>query len=505
MLFEMNKNLKNQTLTRLSFLGSYLNGSFQNTKSQSKASQIKKALKNHTNTNHTSPADFNDFIFSWNEEPKLDIDSICLAGKKAQQKWSQVSLSQRLQKLKQLKPIIKKNIKPWGELIAKETGKPLWESEGEVKALLSKIDFTLSESVKRIETQLIPKAQGQIRFKSRGLCLVIGPFNFPLHLAFGQILPALLAGNAVLFKPSEKTPASAQALSLAFDEIGLEPCLYQMIQGGAKLSSQLCKNPLVDAIFFTGSFTTGQKIKEALIKEPSKFLALEMGGYNSAVIWKDADLDLAVQESLKACFWTSGQRCSSCSQIFLHPKIASSFIKKFVKRTQEIQIDHWSKNPWMGSLIDEIALKRFFKFQKQIQKEKGQVLLEGQRLFKNKGWYVSPGIYKMPLHKKSQIGLEETFTPQVVLYESSKLEDILEGIHRSGFGLALSIFSKDKKVKQEIALQAKVGLVYYNLGSVGASSHLPFGGCGKSGNDRPAGAFTIDSCVIPVAEKGDFI
>jgi len=472
---------------KLNFLGSYIEGSFQ------KASQNKKLKK------HISPADFKDVFFSWNEEPKLKLNSIALKGKQAGEKWSQVPLVKRIEKLKPIKSLIKKNIKSWGQIIARETGKPLWESEGEVKTLLSKVDFTLKEAVKRIETQRTN--QGQIRFKSRGLCLVIGPFNFPLHLPFGQILPALLAGNAVIFKPSEKTPASAQALSLAFDELGLESGLYQMLQGGAKLSAKLCKNPFVDAVFFTGSFKVGQKIKESLIKNPHKFLALEMGGYNSALVWEDADLDLAVRECLKACFWTTGQRCSSCSQILLHPEIASRFIKKFVSEAQKIKPDHWSKNPIMGSLIDESALKNFFKVQKQAQKEGAQVLLKGERLFKDKGYYVSPGIYKMKFHKNSKLGKDETFTPQVILYETSHLEEALERIHHSGFGLALSVFSQ--KAKGFIARHAKAGLIYYNLGSIGASVQFPFGGYGKSGNDRPAGAFAIDSCVVPIAERGD--
>jgi len=483
-----------QMKTSSSFLGSYIGGRFQRSSAKKTASQKQRQ--------HISPADFKDVFFNWNEEPQYDFNSICLKGRQAGEKWSQTPLNERVKKLKQLKVIIKKNIKNWATIIARETGKALWESEGEVKALLSKMDWTLTEAVKRIETQ--KKGQGQqIRFKSRGLCLVIGPFNFPLHLPFGQIFPALLAGNAVLFKPSEKTPASAQALSLAFDELGLEPHLYQMLQGGAKLSERLCQNPFVDAVFFTGSFKVGQKIKESLVKDTHKLLALEMGGYNSALVWKDASLNLAVKELLKACFWTSGQRCSSCSQILLHPQVAKAFIKKFVSEAQKIKPDHWSKNPVMGSLIDEQAVKTFFRVQKQVQKEKGQILLKGERLFKDKGYYVSPGIYKMDFDKSSQLGKEETFTPQVILYETDKLETALERIHHSGFGLALSVFSKSLSVKKFIAHHSKVGLIYYNLGSIGASSQLPFGGYGKSGNDRPAGAFAIDSCVVPIAEKGD--
>ena len=475
---------------KVSFLGSYIKGNFQ------------KPSKKYLQQKHISPADFKDIIFYWNENPSLNLNTLCLAGQQAQRKWTRQSFAERAKKLKNLKPIIKKNIKNWGELISRETGKALWESEGEVKALLSKIDFTLKEGLKRIENRYIPEVHGRIRFKSRGLCLIIGPFNFPLHLPFGQILPALLAGNAVIFKASEKTPASAQALSQAFDQIGLDPGLYQLVQGGADISQKLCRHPLISAVFFTGSFKTGQKIKQALVKDYNKLLALEMGGYNSSLIWEDADLNLAVQECLKSCFWTSGQRCSSCSQIILHKKIAPAFIKQFVREAQKITAAHWSQNPWMGSLIDKSALQTFFKFQKQIQKEGGQLLLEGKQLYKDSGYYVSPGIYKMTFNKNSVIGTQETFTPQVILYETSQLKSAVEMINHSGFGLSLSVFSNNRKVKEELFQLSKTGLIYYNSASVGASSYLPFGGLGKSGNDRPAGAFAIDSCVAPVAENG---
>ena len=249
------------------------------------------------------------------------------AGQKAQKEWTRLSLHERAEKLRPLKKIIKDNIKPWSEVISRETGKALWESEGEVKALLSKIDFVLNEGLKRIETQEVPRARGRILFKSRGLFLVIGPFNFPMHLPLGQILPALLAGNAVIFKASEKTPASAQKLTEAFNQLDLMPGLYQMVQGDADISKKLCSHKYIDGILFTGSFKVGQQIKESVVKDFSKLLALEMGGYNSTVIWEDANLDLAVKESLKSCFWTSGQRCSSTSQIILHKKKGKSLYK----------------------------------------------------------------------------------------------------------------------------------------------------------------------------------
>ena len=481
-------------MEKIDFLGSYVKGRFQ------------KPLQKNLRQKHISPADFKDLIFKWSDKEEKNIDRTVLEGQKAYQSWSKLSLKKRVQKLEPLKAIIKKNIKDWAQIISRETGKPLWESEGEVKALISKIDFVLNEGLKRIQEQIEPKANGRVRFKSRGLLLVIGPFNFPMHLPFGQILPALVSGNTVIFKPSEKTPASAQKLAQAFDCLDLSPGVFQMIQGGAEVSKKLCQHKKIEGVLFTGSFEVGQKIKESIVKDFSKILVLEMGGYNSALIWESADLDLAVKETLKGCFWTAGQRCSSCSQIILHKKIAKTFTKKFITEAQKIKGEHWSKNSIMGSLIDLNSVKRFFKLQKDIKKRGGKILLEGKQILKEKGYYVSPGVYKMKFDKNSDFGTEESFTPQVILYETNNLSEAIEIINHSDYGLSLSVFSKDKKIQEELFQQAKAGLVNYNLSTAGASGYLPFGGLGKSGNDRPAGSFAIDFCVIPIAEKfsGDF-
>ena len=477
-----------QQREKLSFLGSYINGHF---KKKLKAPLIK----------HISPGDFKDLIFYWSKFDFNQLDQVILSGKKAHQSWSRLSLNQRIQKLRPLKKIIQKNIAAWAEIISRETGKALWESQGEVKALIVKWDFFSKLASHRLQTQKVPLVKGRLSFKSRGLVLVIGPFNFPMHLPFGQILPALLAGNTVIFKSSEKTPASAQKLAQAFSQLNLEPGLFQMIQGGAGVSKKLCQHKAVDAIFFTGSFKTGQNIKEDLIKDFSKLLVLEMGGYNSTVIWEDADIDRAVKESLKACFWTSGQRCTSTSQILIHKKISKEFTKKFIEEAQALKIGPWYEKPFMGSLISKQALKNFFSLQKEIQKKGGKILLKGRQILKDKGFYVSPGIYKMNFDKKSSFGTQENFTPQVILYESSHLDNILEMINHSGYGLSLSVFTKNSGVKRELFYRAKVGLIHWNMSSAGASSYLPFGGLGKSGNDRPAGSLALDFCVSPLAER----
>ena len=488
--------MKRGKMRSMKYLGNYIKGKFAFSSHE----------KNFFDKAHISPADFKDQIFTQPKALSAPVDLACETGKNAYLPWTKLSIKARVEKLFPLKQIIKKNLAVLSQTVSRETGKPLWESESEVKALIAKIDFVLKEGLDRRRTQIVPKAEGRIRFKSRGLFIVIGPFNFPLHLPLGQILPALLAGNTVIFKPSEKSPASGQKLAEMFHKLKLPPGVFQMIQGGKGLSQKLCRHSLGDGVLFTGSFQAGQKIKESLVKDHSKILALEMGGYNSALIWDSSEMDRALSETLKGCFWTAGQRCSSTSQIILNKKISSEFIKKFIPLAQKTTVDHWSKNPFMGCVIDKFAVQRFFSFQKEIRRLGGKTLLEGKKTQDKNGHYISPGVYKMKFNPSSSFGTKETFTPQVVIYETTHLEEALKMINHSGYGLSLSVFSGNKKVCDEIFYQAKVGIINYALSSVGASGYLPFGGLGKSGNDRPAGAFAMDFCVTPLAEriKGGF-
>ena len=478
-------------MKKLSFKGHYINGKFR----------LPSIDKIQT---HKSPGDFKDEVIDFPTSFEYS-DSVCKYAKESYRFWDKIGLEKRKEKLFPLKNIFENISKNLSEIISRETGKPLWESEQEVKALIRKIEITFKDSSTRIKDLKVKDHKdsyiGQVRFKSRGLFLVIGPFNFPMHLAFGQILPALMAGNTVIFKPSEKTPASGQALAECFDRLNLPEGVFQMLQGSAALSEKLTKDPLVDGILFVGSFGVGQKIKEACIKDHWKILALEMGGYNSTLLWDYKFKDQAILSTLKSCFLTAGQRCSSSSQILVNKKISKDFIKGFVEGAQKITIDHWKQRPFMGSLIDDKSFKKFFEFEKEAAKNGLEILKKGNDLSHLNGYYVSPGIYKLNKHQAFSFGHEEIFTPQVLIYEIEDLEESIKMINHSGYGLSLSLFTQDKKIREEMFRQAKVGLINYNLPSCGATSFLPFGGLGKSGNDRPSSSFMIDSCVSPLSEQ----
>lgn len=480
-------------MKKIKNLGNYINGDFY----IEPQSELKPQL---------SPANLIDevidfptnFVSTFNS-----VDKACKYGKQAHLDWAKMSLAQRKDFLLPLASIFQKRKSELAEVISRETGKPLWESEGEVQGLINKVDIILNSALERIKDQEIeskPDLQARLKFKSRGLFLVIGPFNFPMHLPFSQILPALVAGNTVIFKPSEKTSASGQLLAQCFNELGLPRAVFQMVQGDAGVSKKLTEHALVDGIFFVGSFAVGMKIKKSLIDDYKKILALEMGGYNSTLVWDYKNREHAISETLKSCFLTAGQRCSSTSQILLNKKIAGDFLPHFLKAVQNIKIGNWKQNPFMGSLIDKTSFDAFFDFQKRMQQEGLTILQKGKDLSHLGGHYVSPGIYQMNKSQSLQIGHEETFTPQILVYEVEDTNEALKMINHSGYGLVLSVFTNDKQIKQEMFYGARVGLLNINRSSCGANSKLPFGGLGKSGNDRPAGYFALDSCVTPLAE-----
>ena len=477
----------------ISFKGDYIFGKFQLSKTGKRRVKI-------------SPADLSDKIMAFYFDP-CRVDKTCLLGREAFLSWQRTPKKQRLEKLFKLKNIFQKREKEMAEVIARETGKPLWESRGEVKSLSNKVDVTLKESLKLVKDKTVKDFSGQevgsLRYKGHGLMAVIGPFNFPMHLPHGQILPALALGNSVLFKPSEKTPASGQLLAECYHELNLPKGVFQMLQGDAQTASAICRHQAVDGVLFTGSFSAGQKIKEALIKDHWKILALEMGGKNSVLVWDYKDLNFVLKEVLKGAFWTAGQRCTSTSRIIVNKQIAKEFLPVLIKASKNLSIGFWKDNPFMGPLIEKSSQDRFFHYQELLEKKGVDILLKGKKPKGLKGWYVTPGLYRMPFDKECPFQSEETFTPQAAIYEVETLKEALDIINHSGYGLALSLFSQNRKVREKVYYGTKTGLFYVNRATCGASPYLPFGGQGRSGNNRPAGSFMVHSCSFPVALMED--
>jgi succinylglutamic semialdehyde dehydrogenase len=395
------------------------------------------------------------------------------------------------------------------EAICRDTGKSLWDATSEATALAAKIDITLNFSSQLVKEEVIenalPGVAGVVRHKARGVMAVIGPFNFPAHLPNGHIIPALMVGNTVVFKPSEQTPFVGQVLAKCLDEAKLPPGVFNMVQGDGEAGRRLVAHEFVDGILFTGSYEVGLKIKAETLNHYWKILALEMGGKNATVVWEDAEMDKAIYETLVGSFMSTGQRCSGTSRIIVHDKIAEEFTDRFYNSAKKLSIGHWSENPFMGPLINQPAVEKYIRFQEIANREGCENLMRGKQLeLKHKGYYVTPSIHLVQKYDpKSVYQKSEIFGPNVAIYRSSDFENTLDIVNSTGYGLVMALFTKNRDLFDKSLLEAKVGLLNWNRTTNGASSRLPFGGMGKSGNDRPSAHYAVQYCSVPVASLED--
>lgn len=478
------------------YLGDFINGRFHTVE------------KRDGEFKDVSPADLNDVIMSVPFQHHR-VDEAVQAAKKAFPAWAALTIDERKKYLLRLKEVFEAHSGQMAELIARSGGKPLWDSAGEAKNLGNKIDITLNYSLKLVAEERIanalPQVDGVIRHKPRGVMSVIGPFNFPAHLPNGHIVPALIAGNTIVFKPSEQTPSVGQFYAQMIEKAEFPPGVFNMIQGDGECGRRLVVHEDVDGILFTGSYEVGLKIKQETMNHYWKILALEMGGKNATVVWDDADMDKAIYETLVGAYMSTGQRCSGTSRVIVHDRIADEFTERFYQAAKKLTVGHWSENPFMGPLINAGAVEKYVRFQEIANRENCENLMRGKSLdLKHKGHYVTPSIHLVKKFDPNSVYQKsEIFGPNVAVYRSSDFTDTLKIVNSTGYGLVMALFSKNKELYERALIEARVGLLNWNRTTNGASSRLPFGGMGKSGNDRPSAHFAIQYCTVPVASLED--
>lgn len=482
---------------KIQFQGDFINGQFiLTTKPDGQFADV-------------SPADLSDQLMT--VQYKLDhVDTAVEAARNAYLTWAALSQAERIKHILNLKEQFVIHEKEMAEAIARDTGKSLWDATTEAKALSAKVDVTINESLKMVQEEKIdnalPSVNGFIRYKSRGVMSVIGPFNFPAHLPNGHIIPALVTGNTIVYKPSEQTPFVAQLYAQMIEKAQLPAGVFNLVHGEGETGRKLVAHEAVDGVLFTGSYEVGLKIKQETLNQYWKILALEMGGKNATVIWDDADLEKAVYETLVGAYMSTGQRCSGTSRIILHDKIADQFTEKFYQAAKKLTIGHWSKNPFMGPLINAQAVDKYVRFQEMANRENCESMMRGKALeLEFKGHYVTPSIHLVKQYdEKSMYQKTEIFGPNVAIYRSSDFDQTLKMVNSTGYGLVMALFTKNKDLYQQALLKARVGLLNLNRTTNGASSRLPFGGMGKSGNDRPSAHFAVQYCTVPVASLEDY-
>lgn len=454
----------------------------------------------------------------WAGVPAIDhIDAAVIAAREAGKVWSRWPAERRFAVLRRFQQICAARLDAIATLIRDETGKVAWDAKAEAGLLAGKVDITLDQGpegafrrVSGYETKLAETRAGRAWFRPHGVMAVLGPFNFPMHLPNGHIVPALAMGNTVVLKPSDKTPACGQLLAELFHEAltaeGAPPGVVSLVQGRADVAQRLVRHPGVDGVLFTGSWPVGRAILEANLDTPGRICALEMGGNNAAVIMPDADLKQAVIECVRSAFVTAGQRCTCTRRLVVHRGVADRVLRALGQAASNLVIgDPAAEHPvFMGPVISEAARRGILEAQARFVSAGARPLMPCTALDRE-GWYVSPGILEVsgfaPREGADLGGGEdlEVFGPLLRVAVVDSLDAAIEQANATRYGLAASIFTKDPSAADRFLHEARAGCVNVNTGTAGASSKLPFGGLGLSGNHRPAGSFSLDYCAYPVA------
>ncbi len=455
-----------------------------------------------------SPADFTDELGTIQYCYK-HVDSAVESARKAFATWRKTTVAERANLLKAYQAAIKKREEELAEAIAREVGKPLWEAKSEVATMLNKVDITINESMKLVAdyevAKIMENTTGMCRYRPLGVMAVIGPFNFPGHLPNGHIVPALMTGNTVVFKPSEKSAFVGQIMAELFSEAGFPKGVFNLLQGEREIGRRLCVHEGVDGVLFTGSYEVGTRIKQDTLQQHWKLLALEMGGKNAAIVWDDANLDVAIHETLIGAYLTAGQRCSATSRIIVHSKVADEFVTRFHERAKAFKIGHPLEEVFMGPLVESASVDRYMKFLGIAVREGCEMIMRGKSLdIGRQGNYVAPSIClvkdsSIEAARKSIYQQTEFFAPNVAILTSDDLDTAIALANVTQYGLVTSVFTQSRAHFDQCLDGLQMGLVNWNKSTVGASSRLPFGGFKKSGNHFPTALSSTLYCTAPVA------
>jgi succinylglutamic semialdehyde dehydrogenase len=342
-------------------------------------------------------------------------------------------------------------------------------------------------------------ATAVLRHKPHGVVAVFGPYNFPGHLPNGHIVPALLAGNTVLFKPSELTPKVAELTVKCWIEAGLPAGVLNLVQGARETGVALAANEGIDGLFFTGSSRTGNHLHNQFAGRPEKILALEMGGNNPLIVDQLQDVDAAVYTIIQSAFISAGQRCT-CARRLLVPQGAwgDALLQRLVEVATTIQVGAFDAQPapFMGSVISLAAAEQLLEAQQQLLGKGAKALLEMTQPRAGAA-LLTPGIIDVTSVTERQD--EEFFGPLLQVIRYTDFDAAIAEANATAFGLAAGLLSDSKARYQQFWLESRAGIVNWNKQLTGAASTAPFGGVGASGNHRASAYYAADYCAYPVA------
>ncbi|RUO29382.1 succinylglutamate-semialdehyde dehydrogenase [Aliidiomarina sedimenti] len=429
------------------------------------------------------------------------VDEAVAAARAAFPAWAKRTFEERLAIAKRFAELLEENKADLAMTIARETGKPYWETLTEVGAMIGKVSISERAYHERTGTveNPMPGAKAFIRHRPHGVVAVYGPYNFPGHLPNGHIVPALIAGNTIIFKPSEMTPMVAEKTVQLWQRAGLPDGVLNLVQGLVETGKALSQNAQIDGLFFTGSSTTGKLLHEQFSGQPGKILALEMGGNNPLIVKDVADVEAAVHDIVQSAFITSGQRCTCARRLFIENSAnGDAILERLVEVTKAIRVGDYEADPapFMGAMISAKAAAGMVKAQQDIAASGAKVLVEMTQLDAEKG-FVTPGI--IDVTEAQPLVDEEHFGPLLKVYRYNELDKAIAEANNTSFGLSAGLLADDKGVYDDFLLRIRAGIVNWNKPITGASSAAPFGGIGDSGNHRASAYYAADYCAYPVA------
>ncbi|WP_435247918.1 succinylglutamate-semialdehyde dehydrogenase [Vibrio sp. nBUS_14] len=442
----------------------------------------------------------NEVVWQGDSATPAQVESAVTAARDAFLVWKKLSFAEREAVVLNFAEKVKENSEEIAQIIAKETGKPIWETRTEAGAMAGKIAISIRAYHERTGEASREAAGNQIVLRHRplGVMAVFGPYNFPGHLPNGHIVPALLSGNTVVFKPSEQTPWTGEFAMKLWQEAGLPAGVINLVQGAKETGIALADAKGLDGVLFTGSANTGHILHRQFAGQPGKMLALEMGGNNPMVISDQfGDADATVYTIIQSAFISAGQRCTCARRLYVPVgEKGDQLLDKLVAATLKIRVEQpfAEPAPFMGPQISEAAAKFILDAQANLQSLGGVSLVEAKA---GEAAFVSPGI--IDATNIAELPDEEYFGPllQVVRYQS--LEQAVELANDTRFGLSAGLVSTDDSEWEYFVDHIRAGIVNRNRQLTGASGDAPFGGPGASGNLRPSAYYAADYCAYPMA------
>lgn len=435
--------------------------------------------------------------------PVGDVQAAVAAAREAAPGWARESHTRRIELVRRFANQVRKQAEPFAELIARETGKPLWEARTEVEAVIAKVEISVKAYSERTGSKKLDSAlQGTagLRHKPHGVMAVLGPYNFPAHLPNGHIVPALIAGNAVIFKPSEKTPAVGAFLVKCFHAAKIPAGVVQCLIGGPAQGRALVEHADVDGVLFTGSARAGIAINRRLSDNPGKIVALEMGGNNPLVIADTPKIEDAAALIVQSAFASAGQRCTAARRLIVIDSMFDAIVPAVNSLAQRLIVGEpfADPQPFMGPVIDNQTADLLVESFDALISRGGVSILPMGRSEKELPFVTPALLDATAMADRPDI---ELFGPLLQVIRVRDLDAAIAEANATRYGLSASLIGGTPQDYEKFWAEIRAGIINWNRPTNGASSAAPFGGVGLSGNHRPAAFYAADYCAYPVASS----